>query len=353
MIFRLSLFLLLFVGSPFARGQTPPKAIRFGEVGGVHLKSVGGKPAGTSLVSIALEFGFFKEEFGRDGLQIEQVYFTGTGPAQNEALAQGEIEFGTYGGVPNVIGLAGRIPAHIVAVRRASGAGNNYHVGVRPDSPIRAVADLKGKRIAVQKGTNPYLALITLLEANGVKEKEVTLVNLVGAEAIVAFNAGALDAVFGTTNLLVLRDQGKLRLLASTKGLKIPGNTSGLLVSDRFATAYPELVTRVIKVLTKASWWASQEENREALLRFVSERSWSYDYIKEDYEGSLKVRFNPVINDAAIRDYQALVKFAVERKLIRKEVDPATLRGWFEPRFQQAALKELKLADYWADSIGE
>lgn len=354
MILRPCLFsLLLLAGLSLARGQTPPKVIRFGEVGGVHLKSIGGKPAGIGLVSIAKQFGFFDEEFSKDGIQIEPVFMTGTGPAQNEALAQGDIEFGTYGGVPNVIGLAGRIPAHIVAVRRGTGVGNNYQLGVRPDSPIRTLTDLKGKRIAVQKGTNPYQALVTLLEKNGVAEKDVTLINLVGGEALVAFNTGAIDAVFGTTNLLVLRDQGKLRVLASTKGVKIAGNASGLLVSDKFAKAYPELVTRVLKVLTKTSWWASQEENREALLRFISERSWSYDYIKDEYEGSLKVRFNPVIDDTVIKAYRELVAFAAERKLIRKEVDQATIQSWFNPSFQQAALKELKLEHYWDDASGE
>src|SRR3954453_7663750 len=92
-IFSLVL-LLLFV----ARGSAEeiPKLIRFGEVGSTSVKSIGGKPSGIGLVTLALERGFFEEEFGPGGPKIEQIYFTGSGPAQNEALAQGEIEFGNY-----------------------------------------------------------------------------------------------------------------------------------------------------------------------------------------------------------------------------------------------------------------
>lgn len=355
MIRPLAFIALLFtsVATALTAAEPLPKVIRFGEVGGVNVKSVGGKPASAGLVALAQHLGYFDEEFAKDSIRIEQIFFANTGPAQNEALAQGDIEFGSYGGVPNVIGLAGKIPAKIVAARRLTGAGNSYYIGVKPGSPIKTLADLKGKRIAVQKGTNPYLSLITVLEANGVLEKDITLVNLIGAEALVAFNAGAIDAVFGGVNLLILRDQGKLDVLTSTRDIKIPGNSSGFLVSDRFAKAHPQLVTRVLKVLTRASHWASQEENREPLLRFVSERSWAYEYIKADYAGSLKIRYNPIIDDSVVKSYEELVRFGVERKLLRRAPDEKTIRGWFDPSFQQAALKELKLEGFWDDASGE
>jgi sulfonate transport system substrate-binding protein len=347
----LSVVLLSLISFHVAVAQELPKVIRFGEVGSTSLKSTGGQPTSVGIVSLAKHLGFFEQEFGKDGPKIEQIFFTGTGPAQNEAIAQDAIDFGTYGGVPNVIGLAGNVPAHIVLTRRSTGTGN-YFIGVRPDSPFKSAADLRGKRITVLKGTNPYQSLVLLLESKGVAEKDVSLINLPGADALVAFNAGAVDAVFGGVNLLILRDQGKMRIIEDTRSFKSLSSQSGFMASDKFAKSYPTAVARVVKVLTKTLWWASEEENREALLQFIAERSLAYKYVQEDYVGSLKERHNPLIDESSVTAYKAIVKFCFERKLIRKAADEATIRSWFKPEYQRAALKELKLENYWSTGAG-
>lgn len=341
-------FLLLPLSIHCAAAEELPQTIRFGEVGSAALKSVGGRPTSAGIVSLAQHLGFFEQEFGKNGPKIEQIFFTGTGPAQNEAIAQGAIDFGTYGGVPNVIGLAGNVPAHIVQTRRSTGTGN-YYVGVRPDSPYRSVADLRGKRVTVLKGTNPYQSLVLLLESKGVAEKDVNIVNLPGADALVAFNAGAVDAVFGGVNLLILRDQGKMRIIDDTRSFKSLASQSGFMVADKFDKAYPATVARVVKVLTRTLWWASEEKNRAALLQFVADRSLAYKYVEEDYAGSLKERHNPLIDESSVQAYKTIVKFCAERKLIRRSVDEAAIRGWFKPEYQRAALKELKLENYWKE----
>jgi sulfonate transport system substrate-binding protein len=105
-------------------------------------------------------------------------------------------------------------------------------------------------------------------------------------------------------------------------------------------------------VLTKTLWWSSEEKNRSALLQFIADRSLSYKYVEEDYVGSLKERHNPLIDESSVTAYKAIVKFCVERKLIRKPADDATIRGWFKPEYQKAALKDLKLENYWVANDG-
>ena len=328
------------------QAEDVPKVIHFGEVGGASIHTEGGKPTGQGLVLLAQAEGLFAEEFGKNGPQIDVQYFAGTGPAINEALAQGQVDFGSYGGLPNVIGLAGGIPAHIVFVRRA--ATSSYYLGVAADSPIKTVEDLRGKKIPVQKGTNPYMDLVLFLESHGLKESDYHLLNLQNSQALAAFTAGSVDALFGTTNLLQLRDQGKLRIIGDTRSLVFDGNTSGFLATDAFAKNYPETLTRVLKVLTKAAWWESQESNREALLQFLASRSSaSYDQIKSEYAGSLKDRFNPLIDETSIKSFESTTKFALDHQLIRNPVDEAGVRAWFAPQYQQAALKDLNLEDYW------
>lgn len=327
-----------------AQADEAPIKVRFGEVGGTNVVSSGGKPLGIGLVALASHLGYFDEEFGKGGFVADQIFFAGTGPAQNEALAQGSIDIGTYGGVPNVIGLAGGIPASVIYTSRNRGGGT-FYLGIRSDALYQRIEDLKGKRITVQKGTNPYRSLILLLKAHGLQEKDVNIVNLQGGEAIVAFNAGAVDAVFGGVNLLVLRDQGKLRVI----GASLPEDDiqSGVLVSHAFEKAHPDVVRRVVKVLVRTSYWASEEANRESLLKFVSERSFGLQYIREDYAGSLKDRYNPLVDESSIAAFKNIVDFAAEHRLIRKKVDEKTIRTWFKPQYQQQALKELGLQDYW------
>lgn len=321
-----------------------PKVIHVAEIGGQN-----GKPLGAGVLTLAKEKGLFDEEFAKDGVTFDFKYYVGTGPAINEALAQGNADIGTYGGVPNVIGLAGGIPAHVVLTRHFRGS-MNYYLAVRPDSPIQSVEDLRGKKISVQKGTNPYATLIRFLDRHGVAEKEVKIVNIQSADALAAFNAGAVDAITGTTNLLVLRDQGKVRLIADEKnadgGFADETNISGYLVNDAFAQKYPDVVERLVKVIVKASWWASQEANRDELVTFLSRASVGGEkYVRDLYAGPLAPRFSPLIDGESLDGYRKIVAFGVEHKLVRP--DARFSEAWFEPKYLAQALKDLQLEGYW------
>ncbi len=248
---------------------------------------------------LAQKLGFFQDEFGKNGPKIELDYFAGTGPAINEALAQNQTDFGSYGGLPNVIGLAGGIPAKVVLVRGSTGVSGL--VAQRPDLPLRSFADLKGRRIAVQKGTNPYMTLVLSLESAGVKESQVTIVNLERNDALAAFRAGHVDAIYGQTQLYVLRDQGKAKIIASPDSPTVTAvSTSGTLVTNKFAQQYPQTTERVVKVLTEAAHWASLPENRNAYLNFVAATGIPLKYVRESYGKDLSARFNPAITPGVV-----------------------------------------------------
>lgn len=325
--------------APQARAETPPPVIRFAEVGGGTAK-----PAGVGMAPLAEHLGLFEKEFGPNGPRIQLNFFAGTGPAINQALAQNQTDFGSYGAMPNVIGLASHIPARIVYVRRATGLPG--YLAVPPNSPVHAWKDLRGKRIAVQKATNPYLTLVLLLQAAGLKESDVTIVNLERADALAAFLSGHVDAIYNSALLFNLRDQGKARLLTTPDIAAINAtNASGTLVTNSFEHQYPQTVARVVKVLVQASQWASQPQNREAYLRFVADSGLPYKYVAESYGVDLKTRFNPAIDDSVVQGYRRIVSFAADHRLVRPgaQVSPA----WFEPKYLKAALRDLKLETFW------
>lgn len=314
--------------------------IRIGAVGGAQ-----GRNSSTTNMRIAEEKGFFEQEFSKDGIKVEVIYFTGTGPAMNEAFAQGQLDFAEYGGLPNVIGLAGGAPTRMLIGRHSS---STYYAaaGVRPDRPgITKVADLKGRSVAVQMGTMPHLLLVRLLEANGLTEKDVKIVNLQSAEANAAFAGGAVDALWGSTALLKLADSGQARIVGSTRDLASQAqNLGGFLVHKDFEARHPDLTQRVAKVAVHTYHWASQDENRDELLGLYARSGLPVGYYAQEYPTPLRQRFSPLIDGAIREGYRQIGQFAYEHKLVRKSPD---FTGWFEPKYQQQAIRELGLEGYW------
>ncbi|HEY0266285.1 MAG TPA: aliphatic sulfonate ABC transporter substrate-binding protein [Rhizomicrobium sp.] len=329
---------LTLLAAPAAQADAP-EHIRIGAVG----VPVGGKVVGISIVTLAQSEKFFDQAFAGTKTKVDVSYLTGTGPAINEALAQGQVDFGEYGSVPNVIGVAGGVPAKLISAYRPTGA---YYLAVRANAAgINSVKDLRGKRVAVMKGTNPHFLLVKTIEAAGLTDRDVNIVNLQQSDAQAAFAAGSVDGIFGTSSILLLRDKGVARIIADTgKSTSITGNAGGFLVSNAFAQKYPDATARIVKALVKASWWASQEQNRNALIQHYAETGIPAKYYAEQLQGPLKPQYSPLIDPQIVRGYQDTAAFALSHKLIRKIPD---FKPWIEPRYLNAALKDLNLQNYW------
>ena len=144
--------------------EDAPETIRFGDVGFGF-----GTPFGVGLLAVADAKGFIADEFKGTPTKVEFTYFTGTGPAINEALSNGQLDFAAYGAVPNIIGKANGLDTVIVA----SYGGTTIFGAARPDVEIKTVADLKGKRVAIQKATIIHWGLIQALKNAGLTEADV------------------------------------------------------------------------------------------------------------------------------------------------------------------------------------
>jgi sulfonate transport system substrate-binding protein len=320
-----------------ACGPQPITSIKIGAVGGG-----GGKNGSTGNIAVADAKGFFDEEFKKDGIKVQVVYFAGTGPALNEGLAQKQIDFAEYGALPNIIGRAGDVPARLIVARHTSG---EFYVGVSSKAGINSVADLKGHSVAIQLGTMPHLLLVRLLEAHGLHESDIKLVNLESAEAQAAFTSGSVDAIVGTPVVLKLRDSGAAKIIATTAELP-PQDASlgGFLVNKEFEKAYPELTARMAKVMIKTYAWESREENRNELMTLYARSGLPAKYYAEEYKGLLKDRFSPLLDTSITQGYQRIADFALQHKLIRQAPD---FKGWFEPKYDLKAVKDLGLEGYW------
>ena len=338
----LSTFLLaatVALGAVAAKAEDAPATIRLGDVGFGF-----GTPFGVGLQAIADAKGFIADEFKGTPTKVEFTYFTGTGPAINEALSNGQLDFASYGAVPNIIGKANGLNTVILA----SYGGTTIFGAARPDLDIKSVADLKGKKVAIQKATIIHWGLITALKNAGLSEKDITIVDLKNADQLAAIAAKSVDAVFGADFLLPLEDKGVAKIFYKSSGTGASGDGFGaFLVTDKFRKAYPQATQKIVTGFVKAAQWLADDKNRDEAFKIWSRAGSPVEVISKSNAGSsLGQKYNPRLDDFFVSRYQSGIAFDREQKLIRRDVD---LNAWVDRSYVDNAVKSLNLQALWPD----
>ncbi|MEV4386725.1 aliphatic sulfonate ABC transporter substrate-binding protein [Micromonospora sp. NPDC049580] len=140
-----------------------------------------------------------------------------SGPALTEALKAGSIDIGQVGEAPPVFAAAGKIPFSIIGTSAPISQGEA--VLVKADSGYRSFADLKGRTIALNKGSNVHWLLVRLLQANKMTLNDIEVTYLKPAEGRPAFDSGQVDAWVIWDPYFALAEQPGVRVLADATGL--------------------------------------------------------------------------------------------------------------------------------------
>lgn len=334
-----------FFGPGPAVAQDKPQVIRIASFG-----NAAGKPYGTGAIGVVRAEELLEKEFAADGIKIEWQFPRGTGPAINEAFANGQLDFAYYGGLPNIVGRGAGLKTKVIA---SYGVSPVYLVA-RPDAEISSLADLKGKKISTSRGTINELGLFQILTRAGLSVDDIQFFDLQTADQISAITSGDIDVVVGGgSSVLQLVDQGIAQIVYTTKGSPAPGSNFGsFVVTDQFRQAYPELTQRVVNNFVKASHFASDEKNRDALFDIWALTGPPRSTFQKDYDGELlKDRQSPLLDDFYRANVEAGIKFAVGQKLIRKPFD---VNEWVDDSYLKTALKEFGYQNVWTprDSQG-
>jgi sulfonate transport system substrate-binding protein len=320
-----------------------PSVIRIGVpgVGVGDRPKTGGSPPST----VGLR-GLLEEELKADGIKVQWSYLRGAGPAVNELFANGLVDFGFgLGDLPSIIGRAGGLPTRLLL---AGGIRQNSYLSVPADSRIANVKELRDKKVAVFKGTNIQLAVNRILEGHGLTEKELKSINMNTPTTKAALVTRDVEAAFGGSDYLALRDQGVTRVVFTTRGGN-PGflRHSSVVGAQSFIDQYPQVTQRIVNTIVGAAKWISdQEATPTPVFQLWTKSGVQFNDYKEDFTGSsLKVRSSPLVDEYLSSQYKRAIVDAKRFGLIRKEF---SFDAWTETRFLEEALRAQKLESYWA-----
>ena len=194
------------------------------------------------------------------GIEIKWIDFQ-FGPPLLEAINVGSVDFGFVGDSPPIFAQAGGARIRYVAAVKSD--GNTQAIIVPQDSPIRTLADLKGKRIAFGKGSSAHNLLVAALEKAGLAWSDITPAPLAPADATVAFARGAVDAWSIWDPYFALAELNEhARVIAFDKDVHKP-NAFYIAGSD-FVEKYPSLVAKLNAVFASEGQWADSHHEEVA-----------------------------------------------------------------------------------------
>jgi sulfonate transport system substrate-binding protein len=194
--------------------------------------------------------GLLEKEFEKDGIKVRWVQTLGSNKAL-EFLNAGSIDLGSTAGAAALIARINGNPIKSIYVYSRP---EWTALVTRPNTGIKSVADLKGKSVAVTRGTDPHIFLVRALADAGLTDKDVKFVLLQHPDGRLALTRGDVDAWAGLDPMMAAAeiDDGAVLFFR-----KPEANTWGVLnVREEFAQQNPEIVTRVLKVYEQARRWA-------------------------------------------------------------------------------------------------
>jgi len=210
----------------------------------------------TSLV--LRHFGWLEEAFKADGTRIKWVLSAGSNRAL-EYLNANSIDIGSSAGLAALLAKANGNPIKTPYIYSRP----EWTALVVPKhSPIRSLADLKGKKVAATKGTDPYLFLLRSLQSVGLRRTDIEHVALQHADGRAALEQGRVDAWAGLDPHMAAAElEGGARLLYRN----VSFNTYGFLnVREEFLAKYPQQTARVIAAYEKARMWTRANPSEAA-----------------------------------------------------------------------------------------
>ena len=265
-------------------------------------------------LSILKGRGTLEKRLAPLGVSVKWTEFT-AGPVQLEALNVGSIDFGDVGEAPPIFAQAAGAPLAYVATTLPR--PQSEAVLVPKGSAIRSVADLKGKKIALNKGSNVHYFIVKLAEKHGLAYGDLNLVYLPPSDARAAFEKGSVDAwVIWDPFLAAAEKLLEARILADATG--VVGNRGYYFSSLGFVAKNADVLAIAIEEINKVDVWGTAHKN-ELAAEFAT--LWGLPKPVADLTVARAAYGTSPISKAVLAEQQKIADTFFELKLIPRKIN--------------------------------
>lgn len=273
---------------------------------------IGYQKSSVSMV-LAREHKLFEEAL--PGTQVQWIEFLG-GPPLIEALNGGSLDIGNIGDIPPIFAQAAGIELQYFAVE--PNEGKSEAVLVPKNSSVQSVAELKGKRVALLKGSSAHNLFLKSLLRAGLQWKDVDVVYLSPSDGRAAFEQGKVDAwvVWDPYYSAAVVD-GSARVLGDGQGLNPAGTF--FVASSPFIKQHPQAIGTIIQTLAKAQR-LSLDQPDESIALMAKTLGLQSAVVKSYFEHRSSTPIRP-LQAADIATQQRTADLFFTNGLIPKKVD--------------------------------
>jgi sulfonate transport system substrate-binding protein len=258
--------------------------------------------------------GTFDQKLAQEGIKTQWIQFQ-AGPQLLEGMNVGSIDIGHSGEAPPIFAQAAGTPFVYI------GSQPPYPVGeailVPKNSPIKTVAELKGKKIALNKGSNVHYLLVKALEKAGLKYQDIQPAFLPPADARAAFDGGKIDAwAIWDPFLTVAQAATEARVLTDGEG--IVANREFFFATRKLAETHPEIIQALNDAIDRAAAWTKEKPAEVAA--YLSRDVGVDPHLLEVITRRQPWGFQPV-DSAVLADQQSIADTFFRLGLIPKQID--------------------------------
>ncbi|ONI61121.1 ABC transporter substrate-binding protein [Leifsonia sp. ALI-44-B] len=201
--------------------------------------------------------GWLEDALEDQDITVNWVQSAGSNKA-NEALRANAIDVGSTAGSAALLARSNGSPIKTIDIFSQP---EWSALAVGPNSDITSVEQLKGKKIAATKGTDPYFFLLQALEENGLSASDVTIENLQHADGWAALQNGSVDAWAGLDPIMAGAEEAGAKLIYRN----VDFNSYGFLnATETFLDAKPDVAQTVVDTYEHARAWAAENPDETA-----------------------------------------------------------------------------------------
>jgi len=269
-------------------------------------------------IFVAKQKRWLEEELAKVGAKptLKWASFA-AGPPINESFAAGQQDFGFLGDTPAIIGKAAGINTKIVGL--TSSGPKSLAVVVPTKSAINSPKDLKGKKVAVVKGSYAHHLLVLVLQKDGLTTSDIEFINLSQADIATSIVNGTIDAAAIWEPLITkLESQGAVRVLADGNGIK--KGALVIIASNDFVTKHRDQTKAILKAYQRGAEFIKSNP-REAAQLIAKDVNLPSDLL---FKVFAKFDYNPALQADDIEDLKKVEVFMKNNAIIKSHVNITT-----------------------------